>query len=227
MTNSKQAYNQEVKKSKGMLSNENLFIDGPVDYLVRHAAYQLRQVKQWRNLFTAGIEGYKRMDFSMRGLPGLRIYIDDYRKTFESWFINGDITLDVILPAYIRRYETEDYAGQIANALLQQFRRDSFFNTLRSSIPGLNELGKEFSVDKSLGFAIGDDVVPLTQIKANFRIDLREWDSYLEQTDRTKDSPFEKVLGNLEQIAFNIQGIEDDLDTENPNIEIETQIKKD
>lgn len=215
----------KTPESKEVLKNKKLFIDGPSDFLPRLIANELKSIPEWANLFKGGIDNYKKMDYSMRALPALRIYIDDYRKAFDSWFIDGDVTLDVILPASLRRYEAEDVPSQIANALLQQFRRPGFFDILREVIPGLNELGKEFNVDKSLGFEIKTNIVPLTQIKANFRIDLREWDQYLEDTFRTKDEPFKKVLGNLESIAYTIQGLEDDLDVDNPNVEIDTLIK--
>ena len=215
----------KTPESKEVLKNKKLFIDGPSDFLPRLIANELKSIPEWANLFKGGIDNYKKTDYSMRALPALRIYIDDYRKAFDSWFIDGDVTLDVILPASLRRYEAEDVPSQIANALLQQFRRPGFFDILREVIPGLNELGKEFNVDKSLGFEIKTNIVPLTQIKANFRIDLREWDQYLEDTFRTKDEPFKKVLGNLESIAYTIQGLEDDLDVDNPNVEIDTLIK--
>lgn len=210
---------KETPKSKTGLCNEQLFIDGPSDYLPRFIVDELKKVTQWAKLFIGGIDHYKKMDYSMRSLPALRIYTESYGKKFDSWFINGDVTLDVIFPASLRRHDLEDIPGQVANALLQQFRRPTFFSTLRGNIPGLNELGKEFNVDKALGFQIKDNIVPLTQIKANFRIDLREWDTYLTETFRTKDEPFKKVLGNLDAIAVTIQGVDDDLDTESPNTE--------
>lgn len=215
----------DIPLSEDIKKNSQLFIDGPGDFLSRSIANNLKEIPQWKSLFRGGIDNYKKMDYSMRGIPALRIYTDFYSKQFDSWFITGDITLDVILPADLRRYELEDVPAQISNALLQQFRRPNFFATLRGEIPGLNELGKSFDIDKTLGFQIKENIVPLTQIKANFRIDLREWDTYLEETFRTKDDPFKKVLGNLEQIAIKIQGIEDDLDVENPNVEIDALIK--
>jgi hypothetical protein len=81
---------------------------------------------------------------------------------------------------------------------------------MESLVPGLNELGKTFSVDKSMGFEWGDNVVPLTQIRVNFRINLEQWDLYLERTNRTKDSPFEETLANLERIVSTVQALRDD-----------------
>jgi len=216
---------EQTPKSKDNLFNEKLFIDSPGDYLVRNIIDELKKISQWATLFKGGLDHYKRMDYSIRAVPAIRAYVDFYNKQFDSWFIEGDVTLDVILPADLRRYELEDVPGQIANALLQQFRRPTFFATLRELVPGLNELGKTFNVDKSLGFEINENIVPLTQIKANFRIDLREWDDYLTSTFRTKDEPFKKILANLEQISITVQAIEDNLEVKTPNIEIKENIK--
>jgi hypothetical protein len=99
-------------------------------------------------------------------------------------------------------------------ALLHQFRRPKFFVEMGEVVPGLNELGKRFEYDKSLGFEWNDTVVPLTQITLSFKIDLRAWDSYLEQTNRTKDSPFKETLGDLRRLVGVIQGLRDDLEKE-------------
>ena len=77
-------------------------------------------------------------------------------------------------------------------------------------MPGLNELGKTFTVDKSLAFQpeSSQEIVPMTRLTINFRIDLREWDAFLESDNRTKDDPFERTLADLEYISTLIQGIE-------------------
>lgn len=191
------------------------FITGPAEFLVQETVRQLRLVPQWTKIFGNFIDYYKRMDYSMRNLPALRIYNDEARKEFESWFLEGELKADIILPAVLRRSNLQQVQDTLSMALLQQFRRPKFFDLMLSRVPGLNELGKRFSVDKTLGFEWEADWVPLTQITINFRLDLRIWDDYLEQTDRTKDSPFEKVLGNLDRIVSEIQGLKDDLvDTE-------------
>jgi hypothetical protein len=170
----------EITDSKEQAKLEQLFIDSPGDLLCKTIANELRKVKEWNKLFGKKyIDSYKRMDYGIRSLPALRLYNETSIKTFDSWFINGDITVDLILPGSLRRDDLETIPGQISNALLQQFRRPKFFMILKETLPGLNELGKEFRIDKSLGFEVGDDIVPLTQMTVNFRIDLREWDRYL------------------------------------------------
>lgn len=197
--------------------NPNPFIDSPAEFLSKHIAIKLRQDDIWKSVFGSFIDAYPRDDYGTRNLPALRIYNEGYIKEFDSWFIEGNINLDIILPATLRRLDNQEIPDLLASALLQQFRRPSFFTALCDALPGLNELGKTFEVDKTLGFKWGEKVVPLTQILANFRIDLREWDNYLTETCRTKDEPFQKTLGELKKLVGIIEGLDDEQEV---NVEI-------
>lgn len=195
-------------------STPDLFIDSPAEFLCKTIAEELLKVPQWVEVFGDRIDPYKRMDYQISTLPGLRIYNNQYTKEFESWFVEGDIQADIIYPASIRRRETQQLQDTVSAALLQQFRRPTFFDTLCSKNPGLNELGKRYSVDKSLGFEWNDTLVPLTQVTINFRTDLRQWDVYLEGDNRTKDDPFERTLGNLKRVVYTLQALKADAETE-------------
>lgn len=194
--------------------DRTLFYDGPAEFLVKRVCDQLKLVEQWTRLFGDRIDPYQRMDYGVRELPALRIYNLESFKEFDSWFITGDLSADIIWPASLRRSELQQIPDTVSAALLQQFRRPEFFSDLCQLVPGLNELGKSFRTNKSMGFEWGDDIVPLTQIQINFRIDLRQWDLYLEETNRTKDSPFEEVLASLDRIVTEIEGLRDNGDTE-------------
>jgi hypothetical protein len=199
------------------VAGTTLFLDGPAEFLVKNIASQLSLDSKWVEIFNGYIDPYMRMDYPERALPVLRIYNEIADKQFESWFIEGDIKADVIFPASIRRGENQQLQDTISYALLQQFRRTTFFNAVADTFgnpSALNELGKRFRVDKSLGFEWQDGVVPLTQITINFRIDLRQWDVYLENTLRTKDDPFDQTLGNLKRIVTQVQALRDDGETE-------------
>ena len=188
---------------------KEIFLTGPTEFLVSRIAEQLALIPQFKKVFKDRIDPYRRMDYPIRGLPALRIYNDDYTKQFDSWFIEGDLTLDVIWPANLRRAEQQQFQDTLTAALLQQFRRPSFMSAVEESVPGLNELGKTFTVDKSLGFEWQDGTVPLTQITVNFRLDLRQWDEFLEQDGRTKEDPFERTLEDLERLFGTIPGLDD------------------
>lgn len=211
------------------------FIDGPGEFLVKHMAQSVRDVPEFADLFgvlTDGndeerlgfIDSYKRMDYGIRNLPALRIYSDYYNREFESWFVDGEVTMDVIYPPLIRREQTQQYQDTISAALLQQFSRPVVFQSLLALIPGLNELGRSFSVQKGLGFEMGENVVPLTQIKLNFRIDLRRWREHLEQGDRTLNDPFERTIGDLRRIVTQVKSLQDDGQDEGSQVTIDQRV---
>lgn len=190
----------------------NLYITGPVEFLCKNIADALKEEEVWKLLFGEYVDPYKRMDYPIRGVPALRIYNNQYLKAFESWFVEGDIIADIIFPASLRRTELQQIPQTVSSALLQQFRRPTFFENLCAKVPGLNELGKRFDVDKGLAFETdkSEELLPLTQITLNFRLDLRQWDAYLESDNRTKDDPFVRTLADLKKIVSTIQGLDDD-----------------
>lgn len=197
----------ELDKDTGVNA---LFFDGPAEFLAKTVCEELLKVDQWKAIFGENIDPYKRMDYAIRNLPALRVYNEQAVKEFDSWFIEGDLSVDVIFPGNLRRRETQEFQDTLSSALLQQFRRTAYFNAVTAGVPGLNELGKRFDMDKTLGFEFSEsEVVPLTQIKINFRIDLRVWDEYLVSQDRTKEDPFEKTLGDLRRILAEIEGLSD------------------
>lgn len=200
------------------------FLDGPGEYLCKTLASEIKKIPQMTKIFGEFIDPYKRMDYQLTNLPALRIYSDGFVKQFESWFIDGDLTMDIIWPASLRRVEHQQLQDTMAAAFVQMFRSRKFFCDLSEiigeedtpettgfrtlGVPGLNQLGKRITVDKSLGFEITEEeTVPLTQIEVNFRVDLRVWDKYLEENDRTLDDPFEQTLGNLEQLIGIVEAI--------------------
>jgi hypothetical protein len=187
-----------------------LFKDNPIEFLCATMACELQKIPQWSRIYGEYIDGYMRMDYDFRNLPALRIYNETGSKDGEHWFINGDIKCDSMLPASIRREETQQVQDTLTGALLQQLRSQNYFQAVEAKVPGLNELGKIFSWDKTLGFNFEDQMVPLTQITLNFRLDLRIWDDYLVANDRTVDDPFCATLANLEKIYYKIQALRDD-----------------
>lgn len=192
----------------------DLFIDSPGEFLVKQLCLELLKVDEWRELFGEYIDPYQRQDYPFHALPALRVYNLGYTKESDSGFVNGNVTADVLLPAELRREQLEQVTDTITTALLQQFRRPTFFQTLSELVPGLNQLGTIFDVDKALVFQWGENEIPMAEIRINFRLDLRVWDEHLTETGRTKDDPFNVTLGNLRKIASEIRGLRDAGDTE-------------
>jgi hypothetical protein len=202
-------YEETTRPSTREGIESDLFLTGPGEYLCARIADSLKaEDGPWRKLFGTSIDPYKRMDFSIRELPAMRVYIEHYRKEYESWYINGEVLIDLIWPAALRRNELEQIPATVASALMQQFRRPEWFSALCQVVPGLNELGKIVDVDKAMGFELAEDeVVPMTALTFNFRMNLAEWDEYLEADYRTKDDPFLRTLGDLSRIYTKIQGV--------------------
>lgn len=190
------------------------FISGPAEVLVSTVVAELKKIPEWVSIFGDAIDDYKRMDYGLANLPALRIYNNGASKQAESWFIAGDLIADVIWPASIRRRQLQQLPDIIAGALWNQFRSATFFDAVVAAVPGLNELGKVLSVDKSLGFEWGDQIVPLTQFTINFRLDLRIWDDFLDESGREKDTPFQVSFGTLKEIVDTLQALKDDGTTE-------------
>lgn len=191
--------------------HQNVFFEGPAEFLCKTVVEGLLQVPQFVEIFADNIDPYKRMDYSIRELPAMRVYTNGDSKDYESWFIEGNFQIDIIFPASVRRNELQQVQDTLSAAVVQQFRRPTFFDLIEEKVPGLNELGKRVTSDKSLGFDMEEAIVPLTQLTLNFRLDLREWDKHLEDTLRTKDSPFEQVLGDLKRITTLIQGMKEEM----------------
>lgn len=188
----------------------NPFLDGPTEFLCKSICRLLLLDEKWKLIFGDFIDAYERSDYAFRNLPALRVYNENFTKEHESHYITGEVKADIVLPSSIRRLEHQTIQDTISAALLQQFRRPGFFEAMRGAVPGLNELGKVFSVDKTLGLQLEGDVAPMTQVTLNFRVDLKEWDAYLLSEGRTKEDPFEVTLGELRRIVSEIRGLNDE-----------------
>lgn len=206
-------YASTARRSTVEGRESNLYATNPAEYLVSVIATDLKTREPWPTLFGSYIDAYERMDYPVRSLPAMRVYLENWTKNFESWFVDGKIAIDVIWPPAIRRRELTRLPSMIAGALMQQFRSLTFFRDVYTVVPGLNELGKSVDANLSMGFKWKDDVVPLTQVLMNFRIDLRDWDDYLTSDNRTKDQPFDRTLGDLRTIVGTINGVSDEAPT--------------
>lgn len=194
----------------------NPFISSPGDYLAHNVAEQIALVPQFAKIFGSGkgrnIDGYLRGDYGVSNLPALRIYqMESYTMTADNWFIDGQLELDVILPPSLRREDLHFVSDVLTGALVSQFRRLPFFQAMRAAVPALNYLGQSITVSKNRAFMMNEnDQIPMAVVTSNFRIDLREWDLYLESNDRTVDDPFDVTLADLDLIAALIAPQNDD-----------------
>ena len=61
-------------------------------------------------------------------------------------------------------------------------------------------------------------MVPMAQVTINFRLDLRQWDIFLEEHNRTVDDPFEQTLADLALIVATIHPVNDDFTSANTDV---------
>lgn len=188
----------------------NPWLDGPTQFLISAVVDSLRSEPTFALVFGEFIDAYQREDYGMRNLPALRMYSLTGKKTSEDWFIDGEIKCDAIFPPRIRRADLMAVPSMVVSALMQQFRRVSFFTAVGKYVPGLNRLGRELGYDHSLALRVGDDLCPVSQITMDYRIDLRQWDRYLEANGRTVDQPFEQTLLDLRAMTGSLIGLRDD-----------------
>lgn len=190
----------------------NPFLGSPADYLSQICAQQIATVRQFKSVFGEFIDGYMRQDYAMRNLPAVRIYNDAASIASDNWFLEGTLTLDIILPASIRRAGLQNISDILVGAFVQQFRRNPFFVAVSKLCPGLIQLGQSMNWTKNLAYRIDEDetMVPLAQMTANFKFDLVIWNEFLERQGRTQDDPFEVTLAALETVATTIAALNDD-----------------
>lgn len=208
----------------------NPFLSSPGDLLAHTVADLIADVPQFAKIFGKAegrnIDGYLRADYGIRNLPALRIYqMEPETMEADNWFITGHLELDVILPPSLRREDLHTVSDILTGALLQQFRRTDFFMAARAKVPGLNWLGQSMTISKNRAFMINEDEqIPMCVVTSDFRLDLREWDLYLESQDRTVGDPFERTLANLTVIAAFIQARNDDGTDAGVDIESDSKV---
>ncbi len=188
----------------------NPFIDGPTEALVKRVVANIIKVPEFKYIFGTSFDTYERFDYAYPQLPALRVYCLGFRKEADNGYITGMLNVDILYPANIRREETQYFQDVLCAALVQQFRRQNFFQTLVQEVPGLNQLGFTIDVNKEMGMVWEDDILPMTKTLPNFRIDLKRWDDYLESTGRTTNDPFNVTLKNLKTIFARIVPTRDD-----------------
>lgn len=180
------------------IENPSWFLQ-PADGIVAGMVALLKMEPVFAKIFGEEIDGYKRMDYGARAFPAMRIYSDTGRNEGVTWYAQGDVKVDVILPASVRRDDLQVFADRVTSVLFAQIRRQPFLDSMRKLVPGLNELGKLFSWDKGLAFqpAESEDLFPMVQLVVHYRVLMEEWDRFLESDERTVDQPFERTLDDL------------------------------
>jgi len=202
---------------------DNSFLAGPGEDLVSKTLMQLAKIKGFTDLFgkyTPGSDDqrwadYQRFDWSTRVLPAISIFeAQDENKESDNAFLNGTISIQTYWPPNFRRSDSRRvevaYKGALQNFFASKYVENMldelYFIQRPEKVDGLNEYGKTMSWSPNVEGLIGDELIPVTILNVQYRIDLRAWYRALEFQDRTKDNPFEKSLAPLEVIGGIYQG---------------------
>jgi len=218
---------------------DELFLTGPGEELVQKTLLQLSSIPGMVQIFgpykkdTAGKKNsdqqrwadYQRFDWSIRPLPAINIFESQTEaKSAENGFLIGNVSFQIFWPPNFRRSDLTGVAKAFKGALENFFASqlcadmlDELYHIQRpAKVAGLNEYGKTLSWSPNVEGIVESELVPVTILEVQYRIDLRAWYRTLEYQGRTKSNPFAKTLDDLTQIAGLLadgkgyQGIDDE-----------------
>jgi hypothetical protein len=97
------------------------------------------------------------------------------------------------------------FKGALQNFFASQYVTDMldelYYIQRPVKVYGLNEYGKTMNWTPNTQAIVENEVVPVTIMDANYRIDLRAWYRALEYMGRTKQNPFAVTLDPLTVIG--------------------------
>lgn len=236
------AFGQQIKQAD--ITRE--FLSSPGDDLVVKTVRQLASIPAFVKLFGPYTDDkdqqrwapYQRMDWSLRQLPAMNIFESNTEsKDSDQAFLTGTVSFQIFWPANFRRNDLARvpaaFKGVMENFFNSQWVRDMldelYWITRPMKVYGLNEYGKTMTWVPQTEGIVETELVPVTQVDANYRIDLRAWNRALEFMGRTKDDPFSQSLYDLTVIGGLTtegiyQGVTDDA-AQDVHVEIKQEIE--
>lgn len=242
------AFGQQIKQA----DIDKAFGIGPSEFLVAKTLDQLGSIKAFTDLFgpyTAPTGSpsddqqrwadYQRFDWTIRQLPAINVFesATPESKDSDQAFLRGNISFQIFWPANFKRSDSRRvevaFKGALQNFFSSKYVRDMldelYYIQRPMKVHGLNEYGKTMTWTPNTNAIVENEIVPVTIIDANYRIDLRSWYRALEFMDRTKDNPFEATLDNLGGIGGATTGVDSGYDGKNDagDTEINVPVKID
>jgi len=231
--NPKAINGQQIKKE----TIDGLFLSSPGEDIVPKTLLQLSSIPAFVTLFGPYISDpngnktsnqqrwadYQRMDWSIRQLPAINVFeAASENKDSDQAFLRGSVQIQVFWPPNMRREDlarvpaafkgviqnffSSDYVGQMLDELYYIHRPMKVY--------GLNEYGKTLTWSPNVEGIVEDELVPVTILDVQYRIDLRSWYRALEFMGRTKGNPFATTLKPLTNIGGEYDGKDLDGNTE-------------
>lgn len=224
------------------------FLTGPGEDLVPKLLLQLSSVPQMKELFgpyiadTTGNKtsdqqrwaDYNRMDWSIRQLPAINVFeAATENRDSDQAFLRGTVQIQVYWPPNFRRGDLARvpaaFRGILNNFFSSHYTRlmfdEIYWHQRPMKVNGLNELGKMLTWSPNVEGLVEAEMVPVTILDVQYRIDLRSWYRALEFQTRTKKDPFvAEQIGPLTEIDITYAGEEAGA-VANPQIVVIDEIK--
>jgi hypothetical protein len=220
---------QQIKQA----TIDGLFLSSPGEDIVPKTLLQLSSIPGFVALFGPYISDssgnktsnqqrwadYQRMDWSVRQLPAINVFeASSENKDSDQAFLRGTVQIQVFWPPNMRREDLARVPAAFKGVLENFFSSDYVGNMLDElyyiqrpmKVYGLNEYGKTLTWSPNVEGIVEDELVPVTILDVQYRIDLRSWYRALEFMRRTKGQPFEVTLEPLVEILGEYDGLDQD-----------------
>lgn len=225
---------------------DDLFLTSPGEELSNKTLMQMAKIPGFTTLFgpyksdDSGAKNtdqqrwadYNREDWSIRQLPALNVYESGSEdKESDNAYLNGTMRFQVFWPPNFRRSDIARvqaaFKGVMENFFASQYvdaMLDEHISIERvEKVLGLNQYGKVLNWTPNVEALVENNLVPATIVDVRYRIDLRAWYRELEFQDRTRQEPFKKTLGDLQNINGEYDGTVQ-VDPEQVELEVDSEI---
>jgi hypothetical protein len=231
--NPKAINGQQIKQG----TIDDLFLTSPGEDIVAKTLLRLSVVPAMVALFgpyTSDAAGnktsnqqrwadYQRMDWSVRQLPAINVFESATEsKDSDQAYLRGTVQLQVFWPPNFRREDLARVPGAF-KGVVQNFFSSDYVATMLDElyhiqrpekVYGLNEYGKTMTWSPNVEGLVEDELVPVTIVDVQYRIDLRSWYRALEFMGRTKAQPFTAGAYPLTRIGGEYDGNDSSGDTQ-------------
>jgi hypothetical protein len=210
--------NVEFGKAIKQAQLDGLFLSGPGEDLIPKTLMQMAKVPGFIVLFGSYVPesdqqrwaDYNRFDWNIRQLPTINVFeAAEENKDSDQAFLRGTVNFQVYWPPNARRGDSRRieaaFKGVVENFFSSDYTKtmldEIYFIERPEKVYGLNEYGKTLTWSPNTEGIIADELVPVTIVNVQYRIDLRAWYRALEYMYRTKGEPFKATLDDLKIIG--------------------------
>lgn len=185
------------------------FEDGPGQHIVRQVLSKLKTFPAYDRIFGRNVYDYQKDDLSTDDLPALMMF--ETRETYDPRFLRGVLRMWVILPHGMDQGDALAFARACGKSLIEfnqtaTWLFDSGTPELDTHVvPGLSEFAQRGGANYERAFSlINNDAAPALEVTADYAVDFRVWEAWLEEQCRDRN-PFEDRLEQLLELYGTIE----------------------